>query len=34
MIPRQDYSHIPIQQKGMHSDGFEHMRLSKDREGL
>ena len=34
MIPRQDYSNIPIQQKGMHSDGFEHMRPSKDREGL
>jgi nitrite reductase/ring-hydroxylating ferredoxin subunit len=34
MIPRQDYSNIPIQQKGMHSEGFEHMRLSKDREGL
>ena len=34
MIPRQDYSNIPIQQKGMHSDGFEFMRLSRDREGL
>ncbi|MCB2079636.1 MAG: aromatic ring-hydroxylating dioxygenase subunit alpha, partial [Novosphingobium sp.] len=34
MIPRQDYSNIPIQQKGMHSEGFEFMRLSKDREGL
>jgi nitrite reductase/ring-hydroxylating ferredoxin subunit len=34
MIPRQDYSNIPIQQKGMHSDGFEFMRLSKDVEGL
>jgi len=34
MIPRQDYSNIPIQQKGMHSEGFEFMRLSKEREGL
>jgi hypothetical protein len=34
MIPRQDYSNIPIQQKGMHSAGFEHLRLSKEREGL
>jgi len=33
-IPRQDYSNIPIQQKGMHSEGFEYMRLSKDVEGL
>ena len=34
MIPRQDYSNIPIQQKGMHAKGFEFMRLSKDVEGL
>jgi hypothetical protein len=34
MIPRQDYSNIPIQQKGMHSQGFDFQRLSKDREGL
>ncbi len=33
-IPRQDYSNIPIQQKGMHAKGFEFMRLSKDIEGL
>ncbi len=33
-IPRQDYSNIPIQQKGMHAKGFEFMRLSKDVEGL
>lgn len=33
-IPRQDYSNIPIQQKGMHAEGFEFMRLSKDIEGL
>ncbi len=34
MIPRQDYSNIPIQQKGLHSEGFEFMRLSRDVEGL
>jgi hypothetical protein len=33
-IPRQDYSNIPIQQQGMHSEGFEFLRLSKEREGL
>lgn len=33
-IPRQDYSNIPIQQIGMHSEGFEYMRLSKQVEGL
>jgi hypothetical protein len=33
-IPRQDYANIPIQQKGMHAEGFEFMRLSKDIEGL
>ena len=33
-IPRQDYSNIPRQQQGLHSDGFEFMRLSKDIEGL
>ena len=33
-IPRQDYSNIPIQQKGLHAKGFEFMRLSKDIEGL
>ena len=33
-IPRQDYSNIPIQQKGMHAKGFEFMRLSKDVEGM
>lgn len=34
MIPRQDYSNIPIQQKGLHAEGFEFMRLSKEVEGL
>ena len=33
-IPRQDYSNIPIQQQGLHAQGFEFMRLSKDKEGL
>lgn len=33
-IPRQDYSNIPIQQKGLHAEGFEYMRLAKDVEGL
>jgi len=33
-IPRQDYANIPIQQKGMHADGFEFMRLSKEIEGM
>jgi len=33
-IPRQDYSNIPLQQKGLHAGGFEFMRLSKDKEGL
>jgi phenylpropionate dioxygenase-like ring-hydroxylating dioxygenase large terminal subunit len=33
-IPRQDYSNIPAQQKGLHAEGFEFMRLSKEKEGL
>ncbi|HEX7857482.1 MAG TPA: aromatic ring-hydroxylating dioxygenase subunit alpha [Sphingobium sp.] len=33
-IPQQDYSNIPLQQIGLHADGFEFMRLSKDIEGL
>jgi nitrite reductase/ring-hydroxylating ferredoxin subunit len=33
-IPQQDYSNIPLQQKGLHADGFQFMRLSKDIEGL
>jgi len=33
-IPRQDYSNIPIQQRGLHTKGFEFMRLSKEVEGL
>lgn len=33
-IPGQDYSNLPRQQKGLHSKGFEYMRLSKHVEGL
>jgi carnitine monooxygenase subunit len=33
-IPRQDYSNIPIQQKGVHAKGFDFMRLSKEKEGM
>ncbi len=33
-IPRQDYANIPIQQVGLHAEGFEYMRLSKTIEGM
>jgi carnitine monooxygenase subunit len=33
-IPQQDYSNIPLQQRGLHGGGFEFMRLAKDVEGL
>ncbi len=33
-IPRQDYSNIPIQQKGLHAKGFEYMRLAHRIEGM
>ncbi|MGE0385164.1 MAG: SRPBCC family protein [Gammaproteobacteria bacterium] len=33
-IPAQDYSNLPMQQKGLHSKGFEYMRLSDEVEGL
>jgi hypothetical protein len=33
-IPRQDYGNIPLQQKGLHAEGFEFMRLSRDIEGM
>jgi nitrite reductase/ring-hydroxylating ferredoxin subunit len=33
-IARQDYSNIPRQQVGLHAEGFEFMRLSKNVEGL
>lgn len=34
MIPRQDYSNIPLQQIGLHSEGFQFMRLARQVEGL
>ncbi|VBA39480.1 Anthranilate 1,2-dioxygenase large subunit [Mycobacterium innocens] len=33
-IPAQDFSNLPRQQKGLHSKGFEYMRLSNQIEGL
>ncbi|MGB8389046.1 aromatic ring-hydroxylating oxygenase subunit alpha [Mycobacterium sp.] len=33
-IPAQDFSNLPRQQKGLHSRGFEYMRLSDQIEGL
>jgi phenylpropionate dioxygenase-like ring-hydroxylating dioxygenase large terminal subunit len=33
-IPAQDYSNLPIQQKGLHAVGFEYMRLSNRIEGM
>lgn len=33
-IPAQDFSNLPRQQKGLHSKGFEYMRLSHQIEGL
>lgn len=32
-IPSQDFSNLPRQQKGLHSRGFEYMRLSERMEG-
>lgn len=32
-IPAQDFSNLPRQQKGLHSKGFEYMRLSEQVEG-
>ncbi len=32
-IPRQDFSNLPRQQKGLHARGFEYMRLSPTMEG-
>ena len=34
MIPAQDFSNLPRQQKGLHAKGFEYMRLSDQIEGL
>jgi hypothetical protein len=33
-IPHQDFSNLPRQQKGLHTRGFEYMRLSDKVEGL
>jgi hypothetical protein len=33
-IPRQDYANLPDQQLGLHAQGFDFMRLSKQVEGL
>jgi hypothetical protein len=32
-IPTQDFSNLPRQQKGLHAQGFEYMRLSEQMEG-
>ena len=34
LIPTQDYSNLPRQQKGLHAGGFEYMRLSNWVEGM
>jgi Rieske 2Fe-2S family protein len=33
-IPPQDFANVPLQQLGLHSKGFEYMRLSSEVEGL
>jgi hypothetical protein len=33
-IPKQDFSNLPRQQIGLHTKGFDYMRLSKDVEGM
>jgi hypothetical protein len=33
-VPKQDFSNLPRQQRGLHSPGFEYMRLSHQVEGL
>jgi phenylpropionate dioxygenase-like ring-hydroxylating dioxygenase large terminal subunit len=33
-IPRQDYSNLPLQQRGLHAGRFEYMRLSNKVEGM
>lgn len=33
-IPRQDYANLPSQQQGLHTQGFEFMRLSSKFEGM
>ena len=32
-IPAQDFSNLPLQQKGLHTKGFDYMRLSEKAEG-
>jgi hypothetical protein len=32
-IPTQDFSNLPRQQRGLHAQGFEYMRLSAGNEG-
>ena len=32
-IPTQDFSNLPRQQRGLHTQGFEYMRLSEGIEG-
>jgi hypothetical protein len=32
-IPKQDFSNLPRQQRGLHAQGFEYMRLSDRMEG-
>jgi phenylpropionate dioxygenase-like ring-hydroxylating dioxygenase large terminal subunit len=34
MIPKQDYSNLPLQQLGLHGGGFDEMILSREVEGL
>lgn len=34
VVPAQDLSNLPAQQRGLHAIGFEYMRLSRDVEGL
>ncbi|MCU1463699.1 MAG: (2Fe-2S)-binding protein [Acidimicrobiales bacterium] len=34
LIPSQDFSNLPSQQRGLHADGFEYMRLSDRIEGM
>jgi phenylpropionate dioxygenase-like ring-hydroxylating dioxygenase large terminal subunit len=33
-IPMQDYSNLPRQQRGLHAGKFQHMRLSREQEGM
>ena len=33
-IPAQDFANLPLQQEGLHAEGFEYMRLARDVEGV